>query len=305
MPSASRASSATASVDGLQEVLLEQQVLGRVAGQRQLGEEHELGAGVARRGDLLGDLGGVALEVADAAVDLREGEAERGDQAHGPHSPRPRPSQASANSLQARIERVVGLVDAPPGERRGRPGAGPAGEDDRLAGGGQLGVERPGHLLLDALQLGSGIGRVVEDHDVAELERVQDLVVAQAAPVARDQLLAVRAAGRPLVGHPRGRVVAGPEVGLQLARALGDTGDLGVVARVEGQREPDQARDGHQHAGRDDRQPPQARLLVRRAAGRARPLRRAPFGGTPAAADSSSIAVRRSSAKSSRSAIAS
>ena len=58
-----------------QEVLLEQQVLGRVAGDRQLGEERELRAGLARARELLADLGLVAGDVADGGVDLGEGDA--------------------------------------------------------------------------------------------------------------------------------------------------------------------------------------------------------------------------------------
>ncbi len=58
-----------------QEVLLEQQVLGRVAGDRQLGEERELRAGLARARELLANLGLVAGDVADGGVDLGEGDA--------------------------------------------------------------------------------------------------------------------------------------------------------------------------------------------------------------------------------------
>ncbi len=61
----------------LEEVLLEQQVLRRVAGDRELGEEHELGALVAGARDPLADLARVALEVADAGVDLGERDAQR------------------------------------------------------------------------------------------------------------------------------------------------------------------------------------------------------------------------------------
>ena len=57
-----------------QEVLLEQQVLGRVAGDRQLGEEHELRAGVARLGDAGEDARLVAGDVADDRVELGEGD---------------------------------------------------------------------------------------------------------------------------------------------------------------------------------------------------------------------------------------
>ncbi len=66
---------------GLQEVLLQQQVLGRVARQRELGEEDQLGAGLARPRDVLADAPDVALEVADARVDLGERQRERGQAA--------------------------------------------------------------------------------------------------------------------------------------------------------------------------------------------------------------------------------
>jgi len=67
--------------DGVEEVLLQQQVLGWIAADGELGEQHQLGAGVARLRDPLGDLGGVAFEVADGGVDLGERQAERGDHA--------------------------------------------------------------------------------------------------------------------------------------------------------------------------------------------------------------------------------
>jgi hypothetical protein len=66
-------------VAGPQEVLLEQQVLGRVAGEHELAEEDELGAGVARLLDAARDLRDVALDVAHARVDLGEGDAQRGE----------------------------------------------------------------------------------------------------------------------------------------------------------------------------------------------------------------------------------
>ena len=80
-----------------EEVLLEQQVLGRVAGERQLGEDDELRARRARRGDLAGDLRLVAGDVADDGVDLRER-----DRAAGRSSRRgPGPSQYSMNVRRA------------------------------------------------------------------------------------------------------------------------------------------------------------------------------------------------------------
>ena len=88
----------------LQEVLLEQQVLGRIAGQHQLGEQHQLGAGVARRRDVLAHQPGVALEVADARVDLRKGEGERCERAG---------HVARQAGCSARRRRLRGLPETP------------------------------------------------------------------------------------------------------------------------------------------------------------------------------------------------
>jgi hypothetical protein len=60
-----------------QEVLLEQEVLGRIAGEGELGEQHDLRAGVAGARDVVADLARVALEIADARVDLGERETQR------------------------------------------------------------------------------------------------------------------------------------------------------------------------------------------------------------------------------------
>ena len=58
---------------GLDEVPLQVEVLGRVAGQAELGEDDQLGALVAGADDPLGDLRGVAVDVADGGVDLGQG----------------------------------------------------------------------------------------------------------------------------------------------------------------------------------------------------------------------------------------
>ena len=58
-----------------EEVLLEQQILGRVAGERELGKQDELGAGIARGADPRADALGVAFDVADGGVHLAQGEA--------------------------------------------------------------------------------------------------------------------------------------------------------------------------------------------------------------------------------------
>ena len=92
-------------------------------------------------------------------------------------------------------------------------------------------------------------------------------------------------------------------LGLRLSRTLDGAGQLRVVARAEDEHAHRDGADRQHHAEGDEQRPAQARLLVRRDAGRERPLR--PFGGTPAAAASSAIAACRSAANSSRSDIAS
>ena len=62
---------------GRQEVRLQQQVLRRVAVDRQLREDDELGAGLPCARYLVADLGGVAVDVADGGIDLGERDAQR------------------------------------------------------------------------------------------------------------------------------------------------------------------------------------------------------------------------------------
>ncbi len=57
---------------GMQEPGPEEQVLGRVPGDRELGEEDEVGAGPPRVAERVHDLVPVAVEVADDDVQLRE-----------------------------------------------------------------------------------------------------------------------------------------------------------------------------------------------------------------------------------------
>ena len=52
----------------------EQEVLGRIARDRELGEDDELGAGGTRLGDPADDAVAVAVEVADGRVDLGQGD---------------------------------------------------------------------------------------------------------------------------------------------------------------------------------------------------------------------------------------
>lgn len=62
---------------GVHEGRLEEEVLGWVAGYGELGEGHEICAGVAGALRPLEDLRGVALEITDRRVHLRERQAER------------------------------------------------------------------------------------------------------------------------------------------------------------------------------------------------------------------------------------
>ena len=59
---------------GAEEARPEEEVLGRIAGDRELGEEDELGAGLPCLTETFDDAGAVALEVADHGVHLRERE---------------------------------------------------------------------------------------------------------------------------------------------------------------------------------------------------------------------------------------
>ena len=62
-------------IPGLDEVALEVEVLGRVAGDAELGEDDEVGAALACPADPIGDLGRVAVDVPDGGVDLGERDA--------------------------------------------------------------------------------------------------------------------------------------------------------------------------------------------------------------------------------------
>jgi hypothetical protein len=61
--------------DGVEEMLLQYQVLGRVAADHELGGDQQLCPGLARSLELFGDQPGVAVDVAHRWVDLGEGEA--------------------------------------------------------------------------------------------------------------------------------------------------------------------------------------------------------------------------------------
>ena len=77
MSCTSRAISLERPLAGGQEMGLQQQVLGRVAVDRQLREHHQLGAGLAGALDAVDDLGGVAVDVTDGGVDLGQRDAQR------------------------------------------------------------------------------------------------------------------------------------------------------------------------------------------------------------------------------------
>ena len=86
---------------GLDEVALQVEVLGRVAGHAELGEDRQVGALVAGPADPGGDLRGVAVDVADGRVDLGEGYA------HGAVTTEVSPP-VGALRLRGRAGRTVG-----------------------------------------------------------------------------------------------------------------------------------------------------------------------------------------------------
>ena len=83
-------------------MVLEEEILRRVAGDRQLGEDDELGAGLFRALDPGGDLPLVSGDVADGRVHLAEREAERRVGLHPPD-----------------YEPIRGLAPERSGDRRG------------------------------------------------------------------------------------------------------------------------------------------------------------------------------------------
>ncbi len=66
------------------EVRLEEEVLGRIPGEGKLRECHQIGVYLPGPVDPLQDLGGVAFEVANGGVDLRHGQAKGSHDGEGP-----------------------------------------------------------------------------------------------------------------------------------------------------------------------------------------------------------------------------
>jgi hypothetical protein len=56
----------------------QQQVLGRVAGDRELGQDQQVAAGIVGGPQRLDDAGDVAVEIPDAGVDLAQGDTQAG-----------------------------------------------------------------------------------------------------------------------------------------------------------------------------------------------------------------------------------
>ena len=70
--------------DRVEKVAAQEQVLGRVPREAELGQEDELGAGIARTPDRLRDQLRVAVDVTDGGIDLGEGEPEMNGFGHTP-----------------------------------------------------------------------------------------------------------------------------------------------------------------------------------------------------------------------------
>src|SRR5262249_26341598 len=77
---------------GGDEVGLQVEVLGRVAGDAELGEDHQLGAGLAGTADPLGDLGRGGVDIAKGGVGLGEGDAHRSREVSPPRPTGRRPT---------------------------------------------------------------------------------------------------------------------------------------------------------------------------------------------------------------------
>ena len=158
-----------------QETLLEQQVLGRVAGERELGEEDELRARLGRPAHALAHLVRVARDVAHRRVHLVQRDADGSGVCHpssialGCREPRRRLSRGRAAAqpelhelAQPRVVRGGRLQRVPPRQRGDRRAAGliPC-QEDRLPGLRDGRVECARDVVLQAPQgrpQGSGRG---------------------------------------------------------------------------------------------------------------------------------------------------
>ena len=194
MPSVSRREALERRARVGEEVLLEQQVLGRVAGDASSGKSTSSAPGVARALDVLADLRRVAGDVADGGFDLGEREAQRSRHARiiAVDAP-PEPGLGERAQL-----RVVGRVtrsrcrqasgDHPlvPG-RRARITAWPAGRERGSNGPADASLERRSARPCGA----ESIDRARR----CPARAPAALVVAQRTP-SRDRLGQVRAAGR-------------------------------------------------------------------------------------------------------------
>jgi hypothetical protein len=89
------------------EAWLEQQVLGRVSGERQLGKKDDVGCGGAGLRQAGPDLGGVAVDVADREVELGQCDSQHGHgRARGSRPERIIGGGAARGQLEA--ERPIG-----------------------------------------------------------------------------------------------------------------------------------------------------------------------------------------------------
>ena len=136
-----------------EEVLAQQQILGRIAGERQLGKQHQLGAGRQRRVAARANALGVAGDVADGGVHLAEREA---------HSQLARALRARRRS--ARLAAALRLRGAAAFLARRLAGG-------RTPGGARERGDRPFQIGGDRLELGQRV-------EVAEQAEAEMAVVA-------------------------------------------------------------------------------------------------------------------------------
>ncbi len=222
---------------------VEQQVLGRIAGERELGQQHEVDAGLGPGPRRRQHARGVAVDIADEQVVLREQQAKPGG-AHGfwtvLHLPA-RPAAGPRVSCQRRLPRAVGRRAALAGARAARRfAAGGAGRRAALARRcfrGRLGprpraargLERRGHRRAE-------LGRRAHRRDAGMLEG--RVLVRRGALAAGDHRAGVAhaLAGRRRdagdVGDHRLADVAVDELGRRLLVAAADLADHDDALRL-------------------------------------------------------------------------